>query len=140
MVEAAGADPCDSMSQEQIKEYLTEMAERHIAARESYTSKKSDAAKEYYIWMGQESGVDLSVTMIKAPGLTIDDFRAHFEPEVFPANMTAQEDALTCRKLDDNIGEGMFAMYQHIKTPMVVSNRCVFQSVRQWDLENGGII
>ena len=31
-------------------------------------------------------------------------------------------------------------MYQHIKTPMVVSNRCVFMAVHNFDLPNGGFV
>ena len=36
--------------------------------------------------------------------------------------------------------DGCYAMYQHIKTPMIVSNRCTFVAVYNIDLPNGGMI
>ena len=48
---------------------------------------------------------------------------------------------LTCRKMDDDLGcEGCYAMYQHIKTPMIVSNRCCFLAIYTIELPNGGYI
>ena len=49
---------------------------------------------------------------------------------------------LTCRKMDDvDIGcENCYAVYQHIKTPMMVSNRCCFLAIYLFDLPNGGFV
>ncbi len=137
MVESNAADPCDNMTREQIRDHLQEMAERHIAARESYKSLKADAAKELYIWQGAENGVALTVCSVKAVGLTKEDFVAFQDPAVFPDNMHILDSIITCRRLDDDMGEGMYAMYQHIKTPMVVSNRCCFMCMYSYELPDG---
>ena len=43
--------------------------------------------------------------------------------------------------MEDAMGyDGAWAMYQHIKTPMMVSNRCCFMCMYNIDLPNGGII
>ena len=140
MVQAAGADPTENMSRDEIKAFLLETCDRHIAARETYNNTKTDAAREYTIHMTMQDGMHLSVITMKAEGLSMDDFRAYWSPDAFPANMTAQEKPLTCEKTNDDLGEGYYCMYQHIKTPMVVSNRCLFQCVTTVELENGGII
>ena len=140
MVQAAGADPTENMNRDEIKAFLLETCDRHIAARETYTNTKTDAAREYTIHMTMQDGMHLSVITMKAEGLTMDDFRSYWAPDVFPANMTAQEKPLTCEKTNDDLGEGYYCMYQHIKTPMVVSNRCLFQCVTTVELENGGCI
>ena len=76
MVEAAGSDPCDNMSREEIKNHLLAIADRHLEACESYNSLKVDASKELNIWQGTEQGVALTVCKMKAEGLTMEDFRA----------------------------------------------------------------
>ena len=53
MVEAVNEDPCDSMSRDEIKDYLIAMAERHIAAAHTYKSIKTDPSKELNIWQGE---------------------------------------------------------------------------------------
>ena len=140
MVQAAGADPCDNMNRDQIKQYLFELCDRHIAARETYDNKKSDPARDYTIHMTMQDEMHLSVITMRGDGLTMDDMRAYWAPDAFPANMTAQDKPLTCEKTNDDLGEGYYCMYQHIKTPMVVSNRCLFQCVSTTELENGGLI
>ena len=45
MVQAAATDPCDNMSPQEIRDHMTAVAERHIAARESYRSTRTDASK-----------------------------------------------------------------------------------------------
>ena len=45
---------------------------------------------------------------------------------------------LTARKLENDVGvEGAYAMFQHIKTPLMVSNRCIYSTVFNYDLPNG---
>mmetsp|Transcript_26554 Transcript_26554/g.35517 ORF Transcript_26554/g.35517 Transcript_26554/m.35517 type:complete len:148 (+) Transcript_26554:98-541(+) len=116
------------------------MANRHIQNRASYGQVKSDPSKNLTITMGEQDGIALSVITMKGEGLTIDDFRAFSTHAEFAANMTVLESAATCRNLDNEVGEGIYAMYQHIKTPMIVSNRCIFMSVQTIELENGGFI
>ena len=115
------------------------MADRHVAARESYKSLKTDPSKQLSIWQGTEQGVALTVCTMKADGLTLEDFKAFQDPAQFPTNMHILDDILNCRPLDDNLGcEGCYAMYQHIKTPIMVSNRCCLLAVYNIELPNGG--
>lgn len=139
MVTAATTDQFDTMSREEIKAFLTEVAERHIAAASTYNQIKSDPSRELTIWQTAESGIALTVCTMKASGLEVADFIAFNNPEVFPQSCSTLDPILTCRKLDDYTGEGYFIMYQHIKTPIMVSNRCVFSCVYDMVmLENGG--
>jgi len=101
MVEAANTDPCDSMSREEIKDYLCAIAERHIVAAPTYKSIKTDASKDLNVWQGVEGGVALTVSMLNAEGLTMDDFIAFNNPDVFAANMHVLDPILNCRRLDD---------------------------------------
>ena len=139
MVEVAG-DPCVNMSHEEIKAHLCEIADRHIAARASYRNIRKDAATELDVVMTEEEGMNLSVITMKGIGLAIEDCRAFNNAEVFCQNVKLLDPILTCRKLDDNLGGNSYAMYQHVKTPMIVSNRCNFLGVHQIELENGGYI
>ena len=111
MVEAAGTDPCDSMSVDQIKTYLCEMAERHIANQGNYSSHKTDASMELQVNLSEEGGIHLSVIKVKGAGLSMDDIRAWLNPEVFFENMKILDSVLTCQKLGDNIGEGSYALF-----------------------------
>ena len=77
---------------------------------------------------------------IKGDGLTMEDVRAFHAREVFPANMKVLDSVITAEVIEDDVGEGSYALYQHIKTPLVVSNRCNFLAIHQIELENGGFI
>ena len=90
--------------------------------------------------MTEESGTTLTVTRIKAPGLTIDMCRQFYEPDILHENMHLLDSKMTCHKLQDDLGEGRFGMYQHVKTPIVASNRCTFMSVQQLNLDSGGFV
>ena len=57
--------------------------------------------------------------------LVIDDVVAFFNPETFTTNMHILNDIVTAERIEDLEGADM-VMYQHIKTPMIVSNRCSF--------------
>ena len=81
MVEATGADPCDSMSREEIKNHLCAIADRHIAAMPTYTSIRTDPSKDLLISQGIEDGVVLTVCTMKAEGLTVDDFKTFTHPD-----------------------------------------------------------
>ena len=141
MVEAAAADPCDNMSAQEIKDHMTAIAEQHIAARESYRSIRTDASKNLNIWQTNEQGVPLTICTMDGPGLTIDDMKAWNSSEALPANISIVEKNATARLLEHDLGvEDSFTMYQHIKTPMVISNRCIFMSVFNFDLPNGGFV
>ena len=142
MVEAASAsDAYDSMSREQIRDALCAMAERHLDARHTYKSLKVDASKELNVWQSAQDDVALTVCTMKAEGLTIEDFRAFHAMDVFPTNVHTLDSIITARKLDDDMGcAGAWCMYQHIKTPMMVSNRCCFMCMYSMDLENGGLV
>ena len=140
MVEATVSDPCDAMSREEIKNHLIAMADRHIEASATYKELKVDAGSEMRISQGLEDGTVLTVCMMKAAGLTMEDFIGFVAPECYGANIKILDPILTCRKLDDDLGEGCYAMYQHIKTPFIVSNRCAFVAVYNIDLPNGGMI
>ena len=134
MVEATGADPCDTMSRQEIRAHLAAIAENHIAAAPTYKNIKSDPAKEANVWQGVESGIALTVCFMKAEGLNVADFQNFVGPDVFPANMTILDPILTCRKMEDQpSGDGHYFTYQHIKTPIITSNRCVFNTV--YDIE-----
>ena len=141
MVEATAADPCDNMSREEIKNHLLALAERHVEARSTYRSLRVDASKELNVWQSTEEGVVLTVCTMKAEGITMDDIRTFHNPDQFPANMHILDPIITCRRLEDDLGaEGCYAIYQHIKTPMIVSNRCCFMAVYNIDTPNGGFI
>jgi len=142
MVEAAGgADPYESMTREQIRDHLCEMAERHIEARNTYRSLRTDASKDLNIWQATQDNVALTVCTMKAEGLTIEDFRAFGQPDAFPDNMHILDPILTCRKMEDDMGcDRAYAMYQHIKTPLMVSNRCCFLCVYNIETPTGALI
>ena len=90
--------------------------------------------------MTEQDGIPLSVVKMKGEGLTMDDVRAFCARDTFPANMKVLESACTCTIIEGDVGEGSYAMYQHIKTPFIVSDRCNFLAVHQIELENGGFI
>lgn len=137
----ASVDPYDNMSREQIRDHLCAMAERHLEARQSYSSLRVDPSKDLNIWQGSQDNVALTVCTMKAEGLTMEDFNAFGHPDAFPDNMHHLDPILTCRKLEDDMGcADAYAMYQHIKTPFMVSNRCCFLCVYKLDLPNGGVI
>ena len=72
-------------------------------------------------------------------GITIDEMKAWYASDALPANITIIDKNVTARLLENDLGvDGSYTMYQHIKTPIVVSNRCVFASVFNQDLPNGG--
>ena len=106
----------------------------------TYKSLKCDAKTDQNIWQGDQDGVALTVCMMKADGLMLEDFSDFYNPETFPANMKNLDSNITSRKLDVEMPEGCYAMYQHIKTPMVVSNRCSFCAVHSFDSSDGGKI
>ena len=137
MVQAVAPVDYESMSRDEIKENLIALAEKHIAARTTYKSIRSDAAKGIEIWQGNDNGVALTVCTMKAEGLTKEDFEEFQNPDKFPANAGILDPILSARKMDENIGEGCYLMYQHIKTPMMVSNRCCFLAVYQGRREDG---
>ena len=139
MVEAS-ADPCDSMTREQIKEHLLNIAERHIAESPSYRQLRSDPAIELDVRMSQEAGVHLTVVKMKGRGLKVEDVAAFWDPEVFATNMKVLDPILTCTRLPNDMGEHCYALYQHIKTPVIVSNRCNFLAIYHIHLPNGGMI
>ena len=132
MVEAVPAQTSD-----QIKEICIGLAEKHLAAKDSYKVLKDEADKS--IWQGKEEGVPCTVGVFEAEGLTMEDFREFYNRDNWCANMKLLDKNITAEILDVDMGEGM-AMYQHIKTPMVVSNRCVFSANFCIDLEGGGMI
>ena len=81
----------------------------------------------------------LTVCTMKAEGLTMEDFCTFSDPDQFPANMHILDPILTCRRLEDDLGcDAAYAMYQHIKTPLMVSNRCCFLANYVFDTPNGG--
>ena len=138
MVEATATSPYDSMTATQIKEHLTALAERHIADRLSYRQLRHDAAKDLDVRISEQDGVALTVITMRADGLSIEDFEAFSHDDVFYKNISILDPALTCRKLPDDVGEGAYALYQHIKTPIVVSNRYSFQIVHKFSPPEGG--
>ena len=72
-------------------------------------------------------------------GITIDEMKAWYASDALPANITIVDKNVTAKLLENDLGvDGSYTMYQHIKTPIVVSNRCVFASVFNQDLPNGG--
>ena len=78
---------------------------------------------------------------MKAEGLSVDDFKAFYHPDSFPANVHILDSIINCRKMEDAMGcDNCFCMYQHIKTPMMVSNRCCFLSIYNIELPGGGFI
>ena len=54
--------------------------------------------------------------------------------------MSILDSILTCRKLDDDMGPNCYAMYQHIKTPIMVSNRCCFLAVYNHIVDDNTLI
>lgn len=113
------ADPAQA-----IKEQCIALGEKHLAAKDSYKVLKDEANKS--IWSGKEEGVTVTVGIFEAEGLTMEDFVEFCSPDAWPGNMTVLDKNITGKKLDVDMGEGCTVMYQHIKTPMVVSNRCCF--------------
>ena len=136
MVEANAAE----VNFVQIRDELIALAEQHIDARMTYKSLKVDAKTDQNIWQGAENGVALTVCMMKADGLTLEDFINFYNPDTFPDNMKLLDSNITSRKLDIAMPDNCYAMYQHIKTPIVVSNRCTFAHVHFIDSPDGGKI
>ena len=134
------ADPWEMKSRDQIRDDLIALAERHVAARGTYKTLKIDESKDMTVWQGDESGVALTVCTMKGEGLEMADFLAFQDPASFPANMSVLDSILTCRKLDDDMGENCYAMYQHIKTPIMVSNRCCFNAVYNHKVDENTLI
>ena len=72
----------------------------------------------------------MTVCTMDGIGITIDDMKAWNSPDALPANIKIVDKNVTARKLENDLGvDGSFVMYQHIKTPIVISNRCVFSSI-----------
>ena len=143
MVQAAGADPTDTMTRGQIKDHVIAMAERHVAACESYSSLKTDASKNLAVWIGDEQGAYLTVCTMDAPGLTVDDFKAFYHPDSLCDNMKILDKIITARKIENVGGEldaNMYTIYQHVKTPMIASNRCCFMCVHNIDMPDGSFV
>ena len=130
MVQAASTDPCDNMSMQEIKDHMSAIAEQHLAARESYRSIRTDTSKNLNVWQTNEQGVPLTICTMDGIGITIDEMKAFYASDALPANVTLVDKNVTAKLLENDLGvDRSFAMYQHIKTPIVVSNRCVFAAV-----------
>ena len=140
MVDATIGDPCDSMSRDEIKNYLCDIAERHIQASHGYNIVRTDESKDLKITSTTEAGIPLTICTMKGEGLSVDDFRGFCHPDTFPDNLHILDPILTCKKMEDIELDGCYAMYQHIKTPKLLSNRCTFTAVYNIDLPNGGFI
>ena len=82
----------------------------------------------------------MTVSTMTCEGLTIDDFKAFYNPETFHANIKIVDPILTCKRLPTYDDEDVRIMYQHIKTPFIVSNRCAFMAIYSIELPNGDII
>ena len=70
----------------------------------------------------------------------MEEIRAFHHSDAFPANVHILDSILTCRKLNDLIGDNVYLMYQHIKTAIMVSNRCCLLAVYSIDTPDGGFI
>ena len=72
----------------------------------------------------------------------MDDFKAFHAPDVWPNNITLLDSNITAKKMEDQSSstEGNYLMFQHVKTPFIVADRCLFQSVYNIDLPNGDFI
>ena len=142
MVEAADmSDPCAGMNRAQIKDYCIQKGESHLAAKEGYEVQTDNPAKSLKIWLTEENGVHMSVSENYAEGLSMEDFRAFYAPDAWPTNITLLDKEVTAQKLDEDTGlDDCYLMYQYVKTPMVVADRCLFQSVYNVDLPNGDMI
>ena len=142
MVEAADmSDPCAGMNRAQIKDYCIQKGESHLAAKEGYEVQTDNPSKCLKIWMTEENGVAMSVSENYAEGLSMEDFRAFYAPDAWPTNITLLDKEVTAQKLDEDTGlDDCYLMYQYVKTPMVVADRCLFQSVYNVDLPNGDMI
>ena len=72
----------------------------------------------------------MTICTMDGIGITIDDMKAWYSADSLPANIKICDKNVTARLLENDLGvDGSYTMYQHIKTPIVISNRCVFSSI-----------
>ena len=72
----------------------------------------------------------MTICTMDGIGITIDDMKAWYSADSLPANIKICDKNVTARLLEHDLGvDGSYTMYQHIKTPIVISNRCVFYSI-----------
>lgn len=126
----SGAVDFEALSRQEIKDYLCALAEKHVEARESYTSLQKDPARDWEVWQGEEGDVSLVVTMAHAEGLTVDDFCNLYHRDNILAHYAAMEERDTYRRMDGDVGEGAILVYCHSKSGMfLISDRCCFETL-----------
>ena len=103
------------------------MVDRHIAGASSYKEVDRDDKMELVTTMGQEGDVALTVTFLKAKGLTMEEIKTfHAIDDQLSNTHNHIDKIISGHRLEDY--QGVPLLYQHIKTPIMVSNRCAFLS------------
>ena len=102
----------------------------HLEAADTYNSIAEDKTMNMKTTMGVHEGINVTVMKCHAKGLTVEDFKEFYAPGAMFANVTKVDKIITGRQLEDF--EGFPMLYQHVKTPMMVSNRCTIFSQYDW--------
>ena len=128
MVEAVNYS---SMSRDQIKENLLAVVMKHLEAADSYKEIDEDAKYKMKITQGEEQGVAITICRMEGAGLSVEEFKEWHKLDSMMDNMSKLDDIITGKRLDDH--DGLPLIYQHVKTPMMVSNRVSLFSVYEWE-------
>ena len=117
-----------------VQAELLALAERHLAAFDSYTAVVNDAAKGHFARYTTEGTNRLTVAKYRAAGLTIEKVREFYDNNV--ANASKMNPKVTVTLVGEEAGSKIF--HTVAKLPFPMSNRStVTRSIR---FEEGGVL
>jgi len=123
MVETSTARVATGRRAEIQKELLADV-EKHLAAKDSYPVVKEDKKSGLKIHQTTQGESAMTVSFIEYEGVTVEAFKWYSQnglTEIPKAN-----DKVKIAELEED--EGCKVMHQHIKTPIMVTNRSMIQT------------
>ena len=121
-----------------IRDELVAFAQTHINAWESYADKEftsSDLGFNYVSRQTEHNGLTLTVSKASIPGLTLDQHRTYRADII---NQVPKLDSkITMVQIPDV--DGQTAIIQHIKMPMIFTNRSIVLIYYLIEHEDGSI-
>ena len=113
-----------TQSKEEIKHELLATFKKLLEEKDTFAILEQSTTSDWICRTTTFEGTVLTIASVTAKGLTMEDIAEFNDPAVICINQKLLNDILTPTRLADD--EGHIVMYQHIKTPMMVANRCAF--------------
>ena len=110
---------------------------KHLEGASGYKEISKNEKMNMTTVFTEEDGIGCTIMKCTADGLTIDEMKDWYHPDNMMTNINKVESIITGKRMEDH--EGYPLIYQHVKTPIMVTNRVTVYTLYNWE-EDGSLL